>query len=155
MKKRNLAAVILLTIFTLGIYSIFWAYLTAKEMRTKGANIPHFILYFIPFANYYWLYRYSMGVETVSKGKMSGILVFLLWILTGIGGMIVAQIGLNDAIDAESASPTMQQPAVAPATPAIPAEAPQATTPSPIVEVSPEPTAETPTPIEGPKPPVV
>lgn len=105
MKRRGLASVIIFSIITLGIYNIFWAYLTAKEMRTKGANIPHFILYFIPFANYYWMYRYSMAIEQVSNGKMSGVLVFIMFFFTGIGGTIVAQIGMNDAIEAESAAP--------------------------------------------------
>jgi len=66
------------------IYFVYWYYKTSVEIRNKGYNIPIFILYFIPLVNFYWLWKYSEGVEGVTKSKLQAIVVFLVNFLAGI-----------------------------------------------------------------------
>lgn len=68
----------LLLIIISQIYFVYWYYQTSLEIRQKGHYIPFFILYFIPIANFYWLWKYSEGVEVVTKGKLQTVLVFIV-----------------------------------------------------------------------------
>jgi hypothetical protein len=118
MKKRNVIMVLLLSLITLGIYGIYWEVVTKKEMVSQGADIPTAWLIIIPLVNIWWLYKYCMGVEKVSGGKMSGILLFILFILFSIVAMAVAQDTFNKVADA---------PALAPVSPAGESQAPVVT----------------------------
>ncbi len=60
-KNRNIVAVYLLTIFTLGIYGIYWQVQTKEEIKGLGADIPTAWLLIVPIANIYWLYKYAEG----------------------------------------------------------------------------------------------
>jgi len=66
------------------IYFVYWYYKTSLEIRNRGYNIPIFILYFIPLANFYWLWKYSEAVEGVTKSKLQAVVVFLVNFLAGI-----------------------------------------------------------------------
>lgn len=48
MKTREIWKVVVLGIITLGIYDLYWLYLTYKELRTKGNKIPPFSLLLLP-----------------------------------------------------------------------------------------------------------
>jgi heme/copper-type cytochrome/quinol oxidase subunit 4 len=60
-KKRNILAVYLFAIITLGIYLIYWLVQTKKEMNSLGASIPTAWLLIIPIANLYWMWKYCEG----------------------------------------------------------------------------------------------
>lgn len=110
MKKRNPLAVFFLPFVTFGIYAVVWQVKTKGEMVTLGADIPTAWLLIVPIVNIWWLWKYCQGVEKVTKGKLSGVLAFiLLWLLSTIGAAIV-QDSFNNV-------------AAAPATPAAPAPA--------------------------------
>lgn len=96
MKKRNLAAVVLLSIVTFGIYFIVWLVKTTREMRALGATIPNCFLMVIPIVSFYWFWRYSEGVEKVTKGKWATGLVFILFLFIGIGGQLLTQLAFNE-----------------------------------------------------------
>ena len=82
--------VAVLSIVTLGIYAIVWFVKTKGEMNAKGAEIPTAWLLIIPFANIWWLWKYSQGVEKVTDNQLSTAVAFiLLWILSIIGQAIV------------------------------------------------------------------
>lgn len=90
MTKRSPVAVLLLPLITFGIYSIVWFVKTKGEMNAQGATIPTAWLLIVPIANFYWLWKYSEGVELVTKSAMSGVAAFLLTLFLGsIGGAIV------------------------------------------------------------------
>lgn len=127
MKQRSVAAVIVLTLVTFGIYGIVWQVKTKNEMNRLGANIPTAWLIIVPIANIYWLWKYCEGVEKVTKQKVSGILAFVLFWLVGIVGMAIVQNEFNQVGEGQ---PQAMQPqgAPAPAQPAEPAVA--ATTPA-------------------------
>ena len=53
------------------VYYYYWLYKTKVEMNALGANIPTFILIFIPLINIYWIYKYAKGFVSVIKKKGS------------------------------------------------------------------------------------
>lgn len=91
MQQRNPIAVFLLPFITLGIYSWYWLVKTKGEMNKLGENIPTAWIWLIPIVGIlWWLWKYSEGVEHVSKEKTSGVLAFiLLWLLGSIGQAII------------------------------------------------------------------
>ncbi|HSY53526.1 MAG TPA: DUF4234 domain-containing protein [Opitutaceae bacterium] len=91
MKNRNPIAVLLLQLVTFGIYGLVWSVKTKNEMNRLGAGIPTAWLLIIPFANIYWLWVYSTGVELVTKEKMSAAVSFLLVMLLGPIGHAIIQ----------------------------------------------------------------
>jgi len=95
MTKRSPIAVILLTLFTFGIYGIYWEVVTKGEMVRKGADIPTAWLIIIPIANLWWAYKYCMGVEKVTNGKMSGVLALVLMLVLSIVGLGIIQDSFN------------------------------------------------------------
>jgi hypothetical protein len=135
MKNRNLVPLILLTLVTLGFYAIYWLVITARELRAKGADIPNSILMIIPIISLLWFWKYSQGVEKVAGSKYSAVIVFILFIFTGIGGQIISQLGFNEvsgvpAAPAPMADSVPANPYQVPAAP-VSAAMPAATAPQP------------------------
>lgn len=95
MKYRNPFMVIILSIITLGIYSIAWSVMTKNEMNAKGAHIPTAWLIIIPILSIYWMWKYSEGVEVVTNKEMGSAIAFLLLFFLGVIGMAIIQDKLN------------------------------------------------------------
>ncbi|MBA7473142.1 hypothetical protein ES705_09580 [subsurface metagenome] len=90
MQHRDPIMVILLSIITLGIYSLFWYVTTKNEMNAKGAQIPTAWLIIIPFVNIWWYWKFCEGVELVTnKGMGVAVAFLLLWLLGAIGEAII------------------------------------------------------------------
>jgi hypothetical protein len=92
MKLRSPAAPLLLPFVTFGIYTLVWYVKTKNEMNQSNTQtqIPTAWLIIVPFVNIWWLWRYAVGVEEFTKGRMSTVAAFLLtFLLTAIGGAIV------------------------------------------------------------------
>jgi hypothetical protein len=99
MTKRSPIAVALLPLVTLGISYFLWLLNTEREMRTLKADIPTMWLVLVPFVSYYWMWKFSQGVELVTKGRANATGTFLLLFLLGsIGGAIV-QDQLNNFVN--------------------------------------------------------
>ena len=82
MEKRSPLFVAAMSFFTAGFYSIYWYWKTKHEMTQLGADIPTTFLIFIPFVNYYWLWKYCQGVEKVTDGKTSlGLAIVFSWLV--------------------------------------------------------------------------
>jgi hypothetical protein len=105
MKHRNPAAVLLLPFITFGIYGLVWAVKTKNEMNNQGAQIPTAWLLIVPIVNLYWMWRYSGGVEQVTKGGQSQAIAFILLFLLGPIGMAIIQNEFNKLSEAPSAVP--------------------------------------------------
>ncbi len=100
MEKRSIPMVIILTIVTFFIiYPIIWLVKTKGEMVRAGADIPTAWLLIVPIANIYWLWKWSGGVEHVTRGKQTQVLAFILYWLLGPIGMAIVQDSFNKAID--------------------------------------------------------
>ena len=99
-KYRNMFIQVLLMIVTLGIYSIYWFYQTAEELKgiTKDATAQPAlwtILLFIPFANLYSYYKYGELYEKASVEHFNRWLMFVLWIFICPAVWIIVQMDLN------------------------------------------------------------
>ena len=95
MENRSPIGVIVLTLVTCGIYGIVWLVKTKGEMVALGAEIPTAWLLIVPFANLYWYWKYSQGVEKVTDGKMGGVIAFILLVLLGFIGAGIIQDSFN------------------------------------------------------------
>ncbi len=96
MEKRSPVAVLLLPFVTFGIYGLLWFYKTKVEMVAKGAEIPSFILAFIPIVNLYWIWKYCEGVATVTDNKTSGATAFIMLLFLGPIGSAIIQSSFNN-----------------------------------------------------------
>ena len=94
-KKRNCILVVLLSIVTCGLYTLYWMVSTKREMVDLGADIPTAWLIIIPIADVYFTWKHSKGVENISDGSMSGVLVFILWIVFFPAAVFITQTELN------------------------------------------------------------
>src|SRR5712664_522290 len=100
MTKRSVAAVIVLSIITLGIYAIVWFVKTKGEMVKAGAQIPTSWLLIVPIVSIWWMWKWAGGVEHVTKGKSSQAVTFILVFLLSIIGMAIVQDGFNKSANA-------------------------------------------------------
>ena len=122
MKHRSPLAVFFLSLFTLGIYAFVWHVKTKNELNRLGAHIPTAWLLIVPFANLYWIWKYSEGVEQVTNGKISAIMALILLLLLSIVGIAILQSMYNGL---GNLSPV--------------AAAPVAAAPAPVVDQTPVP----------------
>lgn len=95
MKNRVIWKAILLSIITFGVYGIVWQVKVKGEMNESGAEIPTAWWLIVPIANIWWLWKYSEGVEKVTKGKNSAGLSFALLFLVSIIGQAILQVEFN------------------------------------------------------------
>ena len=95
MTRRSPILVLVLSIITFGIYALVWYVITKGEMNRRGARIPTALLIIIPLVNIYWLWKFSEGVEKVTRGGMSGAVAFLLLFFLSVIGMAIVQSSLN------------------------------------------------------------
>jgi hypothetical protein len=95
MTKRSVLTVLILTIITFGIYALVWFVKTKREMVQAGADIPTSWLIIFPFINIYWIWKWSGGVDHVTKGKSSQAVSFILIFVLGIIGMAIIQSTFN------------------------------------------------------------
>ena len=99
MTKRSVAAVIILSIITFGIYALVWLVKTKGEMVKAGADIPTSWLLIVPIASIYYTWKWAGGVEHVTGGKFSQVIAFILLFVLGVIGMAIIQAELNKAVD--------------------------------------------------------
>jgi hypothetical protein len=126
MKKRSVAAVVLLPFITLGIYTLYWFVSTKGELNDKGAKIPTAWLLIIPFVNLWWLWKYFDAAEKITNEKVSGVLMFVLAILvTSIISSAVCQDAYNKMTESSS------EPSMNPSEPQANENQPVLTTPTP------------------------
>ncbi|MAF34534.1 hypothetical protein CMO91_01685 [Candidatus Woesearchaeota archaeon] len=99
-KHRNPALVLLFSIITAGIYSIYWLASTTHELKTQTELAPSpylLILFVIPFVNiialivYFW--KYGKALHEVTGFSAIGMLVLMLFVFPV--GQVLAQVQLN------------------------------------------------------------
>jgi hypothetical protein len=99
-KYRNMLAQVGLMIITIGIYGIYWFYVTATEFKylnkDNTANPALWtVLLFIPIANFYSLYKYSEAYQKASSDSLNMWILFLLWIVISPAVWFIVQLELN------------------------------------------------------------
>ncbi len=94
--KRDIVGMVILLLITFGIYLIYWTVVTKNELNKLGAQIPTAWLFIIPFANFYFLYKFAQGFTTiVFKDDSQTIAYFLLFIFLMPIAPIFYQIQMN------------------------------------------------------------
>lgn len=106
-RYRDMWAQVGLMIITLGIYSIYWFYQTAVEMKTLAGDSraePGLwtILIFIPFAGLYSYYKHAELYEKISPDHFNRWIMWLLWIFFSPAVWLIMQIELNRFARGES-----------------------------------------------------
>lgn len=95
MKNRNPIFVAVMSFITAFIYSWYWHVSTKNELNKLGGKVPTAWIWLIPFAYYYWLWRYSEAADMVTKGRLIAPLAFLLVLALGPIGDAVVQLEFN------------------------------------------------------------
>lgn len=107
-KRRNMLVQFLLAVVTLGIYCIYWHYSTMDEMARRNKSNTSAalmtVLLFIPFANFYAMYKHACELDTISKSSLNKLLGLALYILFGPAYWIVCQLELNKLSEAQAAT---------------------------------------------------
>jgi hypothetical protein len=99
MKERSVAAVVVLSIVTLGIYAIVWTVKIKDELNAQHrAGIPTAWLLLVPIVNLWWSWKWCGGIELATGGKLSQVLAFVVLVVLGPIGMAIVQAKLNEAI---------------------------------------------------------
>jgi hypothetical protein len=98
MKERSVAGVIILTIFTFGIYALIWHVKTKNEMNQAGAGIPTAWLLLVPFVSIYWIWKWCGGIEYISRERMTAPVAFLVHAFLPLIGMAILQDTMNRAV---------------------------------------------------------
>ncbi len=112
MKKRSVAGVILYPFVTFGLYSLVWLVMTKNEMNRQGADIPTAWLLIIPIINIWWMWKYAVGVEQVTTGKVSAPLAFIILYLIGSIGQAIIQDSFNKVVEITPDSAPIQPPII-------------------------------------------
>lgn len=96
---RSMWKQVLFFILTLGLYGIYWFFITSDEMvaHNKQVDSPPLwtILLFVPFLNFYSYWKYSQAVDELSDGSYPTWLIFVLWILFSPAVWALSQRQLN------------------------------------------------------------
>lgn len=105
--KRGWVRVLLFSLFSFGLYTIYWFYVTRRAVfreqgKASSAGL-HTLGLFVPilqFFIYYWLVKDIAELSQKAGAKEVSVpLLFLLWVFVGIIGLILTQVAFNDYWD--------------------------------------------------------
>jgi len=101
MQKRNIVTMILLFLFTFGIYPIIWTCKFQGELKAKtGAGfgaVAHFFMLLITFGIYGLYWQYAAGKRLAKLGAQDrSILYLVLGIFFGIINPFLMQLQANE-----------------------------------------------------------
>ena len=103
MKKRSIVTMIILTIITLGLYSIYWQCSFQGQLKEHSGQgfgaIGHFFMCLFTFGIYSIYWNYAAGKRLTSIGASSDYsILYLILGLVGFGfvNMFVMQVQANE-----------------------------------------------------------
>ena len=98
-KRRDMPMQVLLFVVTLGLYGIYWFYVTMDEMikykGLEGSAALWTVLAIIPLLNLIAFYKQGEAVEALTEGSVNKWLMFVVWILISPAAWLITQIELN------------------------------------------------------------
>ncbi len=94
-KQKSLGIQVVLTVVTLGLYTLYWSYSTAKQLDRGTTESLMPILAIIPLVNIVAVWQISSASEAVTD--QSKVIVFLLFIVFAPISWYWVQSGLNAA----------------------------------------------------------
>ncbi len=104
-KYRNMLMQVFLVVITLGIYIIYWYYVTLKELyqangRPAGSGMWTF-LSVVPIVQYFAYWHYANEYAEFVDEKYPAIGIFVVWILFSPAAWFLIQSDLNRAAKGE------------------------------------------------------
>ena len=101
-KYRNMVMQVVLFVITLGIYGVYWYYVSLKEMhiangQAESGSGKWTLLLLIPVANLFSLWHYAQEYSRFSGDRYPGIVIFILELLLHPVVWFLAQRDLNRA----------------------------------------------------------
>ncbi|MFK5883606.1 MAG: DUF4234 domain-containing protein [Candidatus Izemoplasma sp.] len=88
MTERGLVAIILLSIFTLGIYALYWMIVFQIELKKEtdeGFNgFGHFLMLFFTLGIYSIYWQYAAGKRLAKQGAEDNSVLYLILALFGL-----------------------------------------------------------------------
>lgn len=101
-KYRNMVVQVLLFIITLTLYGIYWFYVTYNETsrangKTEANGCLWTILFLIPIANLFAIWKHSFEYAEFVDNKYPGIAIFILWLVFAPVVWFLVQSDLNRA----------------------------------------------------------
>lgn len=92
MKKRSLFVMVLLFIFTLGIYGIIWHAMFQSDLKKQTGEgfggLGHLLMMVITFGIYALYWSYAAGKRLAKQGASDNSIIYLILMLLGVGGLI-------------------------------------------------------------------
>ena len=109
-KYRNMFIQVILYIITLGIYGLYWFYVTYNELRIangkdEGSGCLWTFLLIIPIAQFFAWWQHSMEYAEFVDEKYPGIAIFILWIVFTPIVWFLVQMDLNRAARSQAQLP--------------------------------------------------
>ena len=105
-QQRNMGMQVLLMIVTLGIYGIYWFYVTSNEIvehkSLDGSAGLWTLLLFVPFGAFYSYYKQGEAVEALTDSAMSKWILFILWLVFSPAAWFITQTELNKRASASA-----------------------------------------------------
>ncbi len=105
-KYRNMIVQVILAIVTLGIYTIYWYYVTLDELHKANGKIAGAgmwtVLSVIPIASLFAQWHHASEYAEFVDGKYPGIAIFILWIVFSPAVWFLVQMDLNRAAGQQS-----------------------------------------------------
>ena len=99
-KYRNMLMQVVLVIVTLGIYTIYWYYVTLKEMHIANGEDKWVGLWAglwtflsaIPIVCLFAFWYHSFEFDRFNNSKYSGLTILIVWIVTSPGFVLYSPI---------------------------------------------------------------
>ena len=101
-KYRNMVMQVILSIITLGIYTIYWFHVTLGELYRANGRADEkrwlwTLLYIIPIAQFFAYWHQGHEYARFVEEKYPGIAIFILWLVFGPAVWFLVQQDLNRA----------------------------------------------------------
>ncbi len=109
-QKRDLITIVLLSIITLGIYSLYWMYKITDELNneptpsswnTKGGTVVIFSIITLGIYTVYWAYKIGEKLRKDPNDNRP-ILYLILQLIVSIVAIVIIQNDLNKILDRDA-----------------------------------------------------
>ncbi len=106
MRTRSVVSVILLSIITCGIYSLYWTYVMTEDMNQKDPEEPlmNYILAILlgcvtcGFYLIYWMYKFYKKLDSITGENNCVLNLILSLLFSPIVGSVIAQSSVNNML---------------------------------------------------------
>lgn len=92
MTNRNIGMLVILFLFTFGIYPIYWNIKFQSELKEQTGEgfggFGHFLMMIFTFGIYAIYWQYAAGKRLAKQGASDNSVLYLILVLVGVGGIV-------------------------------------------------------------------